>query len=467
MRILQSFLKESSVFFAIYMFGYATYIMLGSIISIWNLYRNRLRERMHNELNHDFYFPVSILVPAFNEERTIISTINNLLDLDYKIFEIVVIDDGSTDNTAKLVIETYNLQKNEMPIHIQVPCKRITEVYSGDIGDRSIVMIRKHNGGCKADAINAGINITKYPYFVTMDADEILQADALKYSARLFLENDNVIAVGGLIRIANGVKFEHAKPVEMRMSRNSIVSMQILEYNRSFMASRVFQDTFNGNLNISGGYGLFNKKAAILVGGYDPDAVGEDMDLVLKLHIYYRSHNLPYSIKYSSDAVCWTQAPFTLTDLWKQRARWQRGLIQCMWKHKVLLLNPKYGLVSLVSFMYYFLYELLAPFFELLGAVVILSAFAVGSLDLRFAGIITLLYTGFSILQTLLFYISKYFLRGDKYYKGDFIWCILMCLADIVFFRPILFVVRISSFLDYKKKLHSWSPIEREDLEEA
>jgi cellulose synthase/poly-beta-1,6-N-acetylglucosamine synthase-like glycosyltransferase len=300
-----------------------------------------------------------------------------------------------------------------------------------------------------------------------MDADEILQADALKYSARLFLENDNVIAVGGLIRIANGVKFEHAIPVEMRMSRNCVVSMQILEYNRSFMASRVFQDTFNGNLNISGGYGLFNKKSAILVGGYDPDAVGEDMDLVLKLHVYYRLHNMPYSIKYTSDAVCWTQAPFTVKDLWKQRARWQRGLIQCMWKHKVLFLNPRYGLVSLVSFMYYFLYELLAPFIELLGTVVILTTFIMGSLNIRFAIIITLLYTCFSILQTLLFYLSKYFLRGDKYYKGDFCWCIFMCFADVVFFRPILFIVRISAFLDYKKKLHSWSQLERENMEEG
>lgn len=127
-----------------------------------------------------------------------------------------------------------------------------------------------------------------------MDADEILQADALKYSARLFLENNNVIAIGGLIRIANGVKFERAMPVDMRINRNHVISMQTLEYSRAFMASHIFQDTFNGNLNISGGYGLFKKKSVILVGGYDPDSVGEDMDLVLKLHVYYRTHNIPY-----------------------------------------------------------------------------------------------------------------------------------------------------------------------------
>ena len=462
--MLQELLKDSSILFAIYMFGYATYIILGGTVAIWNLYRNRLRERMENKLDHDFYFPVSILVPAFNEEKTIISTINNLLDLDYKIFEIIVIDDGSTDNTAQQVIKTYNLQKNDRPIRLQVPCKEIKEVYSGDIGNRFIVMIRKQNGGCKADAINAGINISQYPYFVAMDADEILQSDALKYSAKFFLESDDVIAVGGLIRIANGVKFEHAMPVDMRINRSHVVSMQTLEYYRSFMASRVFQDTFNGNLNISGGYGLFKKQSVILVGGYDTDSVGEDMDLVLALHDYYRSHKIPYSMKYSSDAICWTQAPFTIKDLQKQRVRWQRGLIQCMWKHKVLFLNPKYGIVSLLSFTYYFLYELIAPFMELTGFIVILAAVITGCLNIQFAILITLLYLGFSMLQTILFYVSKCFLRGDRYYKGDFWWCVYMCFEDIIYFRPILFFVRLSAFIGYKKNLHSWHKLEREEF---
>ena len=463
---LQIFLNITGIFFAIYMFGYASYTMVAGIVSIWNLYRNRLKERMENELDHDFYFPISILVPAYNEEKTIITTINNLLDLDYKIFEIVVIDDGSTDKTAQLVIDTYHLQQDQIPIHIQVPSKEIMEVYSGDIGNRSIVMIRKKNGGCKADAINAGINISRYPYFVCMDADEILQADALKYSARLFLEDDKVIAVGGLIRIANGIKFQHAMPIEMRMSRNPIVSMQILEYYRSFIASRIFHDTFNGNLNISGGYGLFNKKAVVAVGGYDPDSVGEDMDLVLKLHVYHKAQNIPYAIRYTSDAVCWTQAPFTMKDLSNQRARWHRGLVQCMWKYRVLFLNPKFGVISLISYTYYFLYELIAPFAELLGIIVMLVAYFTNRLNIPLAIFIALLYTGFCIMQTILFYIGKYFLREEKNYKGDLLWSIFISFADVFVFRPILFIVRISATLNYKRKLHSWSKIEREDLEE-
>lgn len=455
----------TGIFFAIYMFGYATYITLGGIISIWNLRKNRLKERMENELDHDFFFPISVLVPAYNEAKTILTTVDHLSEMDYKLFEIVVIDDGSTDNTAKLIIDNYNLKKDNKPIRIQVQSKEILEVYSGEFNSIPIVLVRKKNGGNKADAINAGINISRYPYFVSMDADEILQADALKYSARLFLEDDTVIAVGGQIRIANGVKFEKAMPIEMRMNRNPIVSMQTLEYIRAFIASRIFHDTFNSNLNISGGFGLFKKDAVIAVGGYDSNSVGEDMDLVLKLHVHHRKHQIPYSIKYTPDAVCWTQAPFKLKDLGKQRARWHRGLIQAMWNYRVLFLNPKFKAISLFSYTYYFLYELMAPFTELLGIIVIIVAVMTNKLNISFAILIALLYLCFCVLQTILLYMSKFLQRGDKIYKGDIAWTIFMAFAEVLLFRPILFIIRIYATLTYMRKLHSWSSIERENLE--
>ncbi len=461
------FLIVTGIFFAIYMAGYATYVTLGGTISIWSLRKNRLKERMENELDHDFFFPISILVPAYNESQTIVSTINNLLEMDYRLFEIVIIDDGSKDTTAQLVIDHYNLHKDHKPIRLQVPSKEILEVYTGDFNGVPIVLVRKKNGGNKADAVNAGINVSRYPYFVSMDADEILQADALKYSTRLFLEDDKVIAVGGQIRIANGVEFEKAMPVNTRMKRNPIVSIQILEYIRAFITSRIFHDTFNGNLNISGGFGLFKKDAVIAVGGYDPNSVGEDMDLVLRLHVHHQMHKIPYSIKYTPEAVCWTQAPFTLKDLGKQRARWHRGLIQCMWNYRVLFFNPKYKSISLFSYTYYFLYELMAPFAELLGIIVIGVALMTNKLNISFAIFIALLYLAFCVLQTILLFMSKSLQRGDKIYKGDIAWTIFMAFAEVLFFRPVLFFIRIYATLSYKSKLHSWSSIAREKLEES
>ena len=254
------------VFFALYMFGYVIYITLGVVTSIWGLRKSRLKERMESELDHDFYFPISILLPAYNEEKTILTTVNYLIEMNYKLFEIVVIDDGSSDNTAHFIIDNYNLKQDHKPIRLQVNSKEILEVYSGEYNNIPIVLVRKKNGGNKADAVNAGINVSRYPYFVSMDADEILQGNALKYAARLFLEDDKVIAVGGQIRIANGQKFEKAMPVNMRMNKHFLVSMQTLEYIRSFIASRMFHDIFNSNLNISGGFGLFKKDSVIAIG---------------------------------------------------------------------------------------------------------------------------------------------------------------------------------------------------------
>lgn len=459
------FLFIAGIFFALYLIGYASFLTLGGIISILRLRKNRLKERMENELDHDFYFPISILVPAYNESKTILTTVRNLVELDYKLFEIVIIDDGSTDATAQLVIDDFKLVKDFKPVRIQVPSKEINEIYSGTFQNIPIILVRKANGGNKADSINAGINVSNYPFFVSMDADEILQADALKYSARLFLEDDEVIAVGGQIGIANGVEFERAMPVNTKMSRNPIVSMQILEYIRAFIASRIFNDTFNGNLNVSGGYGLFKKESVIAIGGYDPNSVGEDMDLVMRLHQFFRKNKIPYSIKYTADAVCWTQAPFTLKDLGKQRARWHRGLIQCMWNYRTFFFNPKYKSVSFVSYNYYFLYELMAPFAELLGLLVIGVALVSGKLNVTFAITIALLYLLFNVLQTIVFYMSKSLLRKDKINKGDIAWTIYMAFCEILILRPIVFFIRLYATFTYKQKLHSWSSIQREKLE--
>lgn len=465
MDTIDVFLFVTGMFFTAYLIGYTSYITIGGMVSLRKLRENRLRERMENELDHAFFFPVSILVPAFNEGSTILTTVNHLLKMDYKLFEIVVVDDGSTDATAQRMIETFNMKRDHRPVRLQVPSNDILEVYMGEQNKIPIVLVRKVNGGNKADAVNAGINVSRYPYFVSMDADEVLQADALKNATKFFLESDKVIAVGGQIRLANGVKFKNAMPVETRMSRNPIVSIQTLEYIRAFITARIFHDTFNGNLNISGGFGLFKKEAVITVGGYDPNSVGEDMDLVLKLHTYYRKNKFPYSIKYTPEAICWTQAPFTLNSLGRQRARWHRGLIQCMWNYRTLFMNPKYKSLSLFSYSYYFLYELMAPFVELLGVVVIAVALTFSRLNIPFAILLALLYLSFCVLQTIVLYMSKTLQREDKIYARDVLWTILMAFAEVLVYRPILFFIRLYATLTYVNKLHSWSAIEREDLE--
>lgn len=185
------------------------------------------------------------------------------------------------------------------------------------IGRISIKLIRKENGGNKADSVNAGINVSEYPYIVSMDADEILQADALKHASRPLFEDATTVAVGGLLGVSNDVVFKHAYPVETKISKSLVAAMQSLEYSRAFMGSRIFSDVFNGNLNVSGGFGLFKKEALIRVNGYDVNSMAEDMDLALRLHRYYVENKIPYNNRYVANAICWTQAPFTLKDLAK------------------------------------------------------------------------------------------------------------------------------------------------------
>lgn len=459
---MQTFIYYFSLFISIYMFLYAAYTVGSSLFAYWKLQKYHTEKKLFNRIRDDFYLPISIIIPAYNEERTILTTIENIFYSDYKIYEIIVVDDGSTDHTAHILKETFQLTRNQAPIRLQVESKPIVEVYTGTVDNRMLTLVTKVNGGNKADAVNAGINVAQYPYFVSMDADEVLQADALKNAARIFLEDEDVVAVGGPIRISNDIKFEKGMPVEMRFGSNGLVNTQRLEYSRAFLTQRIFSDAFNGNINISGGFGLFKKDVVTKIGGYDPKSVGEDMNLVMRLHEYHLENDMPYAIRYAPDAICWTQGPFTLKDLGKQRARWHRGLIQVMWRFRRFFMNIKYGFVSLVSYMYFFLYELLAPIVELLGILIIIYSLVTHTLNGPFFLAITILYTAVNMIQTQTFYFSNFMISYVKNYKGDYWRVFFISLKELFLFRPYLFLVRLYATITYKARLHNWSKITRE-----
>lgn len=465
--MIQNMMPYLGLLFLFYILVYITFNMLGSLFSLWELHHQRKSAELHNELDDSITAPISILVPAYNESETILSTIKNLLLANYENFEIIVIDDGSTDDTASLVIDYYSLTRNTSVFQQPLESAPLREVYTGTIGNHLITLIRKDNGKSKADAMNAGINVARYPYFVAMDGDEILQADALKNAARYILEDHTIIAVGGMIGVANDIIFKEGYPIKTPISKNLIVNSQRLEYNRSFMSFRVFSDVFNGNLNSSGGFGLFNKEAVVQIGGYDKNSVGEDMDLVLRLHKAYLSTNRPYTMRYAPSAVCWTQVPMTLKDLGKQRARWHRGLIQAMWAHRELFLNFKYGAVSLVSFTYYFLYEFMSPMMELLGFITIILALITQSLNIPFAILLTVTYAIFNMVHTFIFYIGNFFIGDLNPHLGNNFVIFGVSLLDILFIRPYLFFVRIYAILTYRSKLHNWSKLKREKFQES
>ena len=272
-----------NVLFILYMIGYSTFLFLAVVIGSSELFKKRQQEKLKNTLLQDYYIPISIVVPGYNEEVTVVETVRSLLALEYKLYEIIVVDDGSKDATSQKLIEAFHMHPIRRPIHRKIPCQPEEFIYETTAQKVPLTLIRKRNGG-KADALNMGINACRYPYFICMDADSVLQYDSLSKIVRPILEQENVVAVGGVIRSCNGATLERGRVVDYHLPNNILACMQVLEYDRSFLASRILFDKFNGSLIISGAFGLFKKDVVIAAGGYDHSTMGEDMELVVKLH---------------------------------------------------------------------------------------------------------------------------------------------------------------------------------------
>ncbi|MBQ4238749.1 MAG: glycosyltransferase [Ruminococcus sp.] len=283
------------VFFVIYLIGYSTFLFIAVVTGSSSLYKKRQQDRLKNTILKDHYIPISIVVPAYNEDVTIVENVRSLLTLEYPLYEIIVVDDGSKDNTSKKLIEAFDMQAIRRPIQRKINCQPAEYVYETADQKVPLTLIRKKNGG-KADALNMGINACKYPYFICIDADSVLQYDSLSKVIKPVLENENVVAVGGAVRPANSVEIVNGHVINYRLPSNLLACMQVLEYDRSFLASRILFDKFNGSLIISGAFGLFKKETVICAGGYDPTTMGEDMELVVKLHDYCVSNDVPSSL---------------------------------------------------------------------------------------------------------------------------------------------------------------------------
>lgn len=279
-------------------------IILGSV----SIYERKRKKELNNIINYDKDLKISIIVPAYNEEITIIETVESLVNVNYKDYEIIIVDDESEDNTSEKVIKHCNLQKIERFIINKIKTKPIKSIYEGVYKDVPIILVKKENGG-KADSLNVGVNVSDYPWFICIDADSILQEDALQKIVQPIIEDTRVIALGGAIMINNGAIIENGKVKRYDMPKSILASLQAIEYNRTFLASRIMFDKLNANLIISGAFGAFRKDVVIATGGYEPSTRGEDMELVIKLHRFCIDNKIDYIMKYVPDTICWTQAP--------------------------------------------------------------------------------------------------------------------------------------------------------------
>lgn len=325
--------------------------------------------------------PISVLVPAYNEEAGIIESVSSLLALEYPTFEIVVVSDGSKDATVAKMIEGFDMRKVDRPTPPFLEHEEVEGVYVPN-GRLNLLLVDKGNGG-KADALNAGINFSKYPLVCAIDADSVLEQDALVKTAMPFIEDpERTMVSGGLIRVANGCRIESGRVLEAKLPKKALPMFQVVEYLRAFFGARTGWSAVNGLLIVSGAFGVFRKDAVIAAGGYNTDTVGEDMELVVNIHQTMREQRRPYRVVYIPDPVCWTEAPESMGVLRKQRRRWHRGSIEALWMHKKMMFNPRYGVAGVLAMPAVLLFEIFGPMIELSGYAFAIFAFATGAMQL-------------------------------------------------------------------------------------
>jgi hypothetical protein len=312
---------------------------------------------------------ISIIAPAFNESKTIIDNIRTLLSLYYNNFEVIIVNDGSTDNTFELMKEAYDLIRVNYYFDYRIPCERIRGVYrSKNPSYNRLTIIDKNNGG-KADSLNAGINISHSDLFVSIDADSIIEADSILKLVKPFLEEKDkkVIGSGGVIRIVNSCDVERGRIREIKIPSKILPRLQVLEYTRAFLLGRMAWSQLDGLMLISGAMGIFDRETVIKAGGYSIKTVGEDMELVLRMRRYMAEHDQKYEVTYIPDPLCWTEVPSDLKSMRKQRTRWTRGLVESLHTHRKMFFNSNYGRLGLLGYPYWFFFEWLAPLIAFSG----------------------------------------------------------------------------------------------------
>jgi cellulose synthase/poly-beta-1,6-N-acetylglucosamine synthase-like glycosyltransferase len=321
--------------------------------------------------------PVTLIVPAFNEERSCVGAVQALLTLNYPNYEVVVVNDGSSDNTLPALTEVFGLASTARLPSAEIPTQPVRRIFRSQRYE-NLWVVDKENGG-KSDALNAGLNVCRTPLFCTIDADSILEPDALLRATRPFLEDERMVAVGGIVRVVNGSIVERGRVRDIRVPRNLLARLQVVEYLRAFLSARVAWSELNASLIVSGAFGLFRRDLVVQAGGYSTTTVGEDMELVVRLHRVCRERGMVPRVVFVPDPVAWTEVPETLLGLSRQRDRWQRGLLESLTRHGRMLFNPRYGTVGLLAFPYFLLLEGLGPLIEVLGYLAFAVTLAAGA----------------------------------------------------------------------------------------
>ena len=319
---------------------------------------------------------ISVLVPAYNESASIVDSVTNLLSLTYPNLEVIVVNDGSTDDTLERLTTAFKMAPVPPVFRRLIPAAEVRQLFRSP-EDGRLVVVDKRNGG-KADALNAAVNMASGELVCAIDADTVVAHNALQQLVSPFLASNETVAVGGTVRLVNSAVWSGSQVTGMRAPTRFIVGAQTAEYPRAFLVGRLAWNPLGGNLIISGAFGVFRKSALVEVGGYEHRSIGEDMELVVRLRRTASERGGRARVEFSPNPVAYTEAPESLRTIARQRNRWFRGLLDVLVRHRRMILNPKYGLAGMIAMPYFVVVETLSPIVEVFGIGFVLVALALG-----------------------------------------------------------------------------------------
>ncbi len=411
--------------------------------------------------------PITIIAPAHNEEASIRVAIRNLLELDYPQLEIIVVNDGSADRTLEELRDEFRLRAVRAVYVAEVKSAPVRGLYRSDVDSRLLV-VDKEAAGSKADAVNAGLNAATSPYVCIVDSDSVLERDALLRIMVPVLEDPKrVVAVGGIVRVLNGSEIEKGQLRRVRLPRKSIEAIQVIEYLRAFLIGREAWAQGNMLTIISGAFGLFRTDLVRAVGGYRASSIGEDMDVVARMHRHLREKKVDYEIRFVPDPMCWTEVPSDLRSLARQRARWQKGLLDVLWPNRDMLFRARYGRIGCFALPYLWVFELFAPIMEIVGITTIILAASLGVLSREF--FLQFMIFGYAFATVISI---GSVLQEEVTYKRYNDWKDVVRLVSYCFFehfpyRQLHMIWRLQGLWQYLRGDHEWKPLKRKGLASA
>lgn len=439
--------------------GFYLVLLVAASIEMRGYLRRAWGETRWRILGSEFVPTVSVIAPAYNEGVTVTESVRALLTLEYPNLEVVVVNDGSSDETLEVLLDRFEMY----PVH-QIFRKRIEHadvrgIYRSRISP-SLVVVDKENGR-KADALNAGLNIATGELVCAIDADTLIEPDALIRMVRPFIVGEGVLAAGGTIRIANSSEVRSGRVVESKVPAKPLAGFQVGEYLRAFLFGRLGWNRMGGNLIISGAFGLFDREAVIRAGGYLHETVGEDMELVARIRRLSYEQGGPRKVAFVPDPVAWTEAPESLRVLGRQRDRWHRGLSDVIWRYKGVLFRPKYRSLGMVVYPYFAFVEFLAPVIELLGFIGLAAGLILGVINWPFAVMFFLVAYGLGMVLTVCTLLLEEFSFHRYRTLKDRLLMVLWAMLESIGYRQVTVIWRVKGIIGYLRKQQSWGDMTR------